>query len=66
MRSDDTGRFTVAAVLPGDYRVFAFPLPASPMESDPEFRSQFLDQSTVLHVEPGVPKTIDLRAISKK
>jgi hypothetical protein len=38
VRSDNSGRFTVASV-PGDYRAFAFPLPANPMESDPEFRA---------------------------
>jgi hypothetical protein len=65
VRSDNDGHFLIPGVIPGNYRVFAFPSPVNPMVSDPEYRSQFTDQSVVIHVEPGIEKAIDLRAISK-
>ena len=64
--TDDKGSFTLYAVRPGGYRVFAFPYNAQNSPMDPGFRAAYLGQSLRITVKPSSQQTLPLRAISVK
>ena len=64
--TDQDGRFTLAGIRPGDYRLFAWEKIERGEELDPAFYRQIKDQGQEVHVGPGAALNFQLQAISAK
>jgi 5-hydroxyisourate hydrolase-like protein (transthyretin family) len=57
------GKFSVAAVQPGEYRVYSWLGVEQGAPQDAEFRKPFEDRAVIVKVEPNGKQTIDLKVI---
>jgi 5-hydroxyisourate hydrolase-like protein (transthyretin family) len=57
------GKFSVAAVQPGEYRAYAWLGVEQGAPQDAEFRKPFEDRAVVVKVEPNGKQTVDLKVI---
>jgi Carboxypeptidase regulatory-like domain len=61
--SDQSGRFALMNIAPGDYTIFAWEQIERAAYYDPEFLAQYEDRGKAVHVEEGGHVTIKLEAI---
>lgn len=61
--SDQSGRFTLHGVVPGEYTLFAWESVEGEAYYNPEFLKNFEGQGSALHVGEGDRKTIQVEAI---
>jgi hypothetical protein len=61
--SDQSGRFAVKNIAPGDYMIFAWEQIERGAYFDPEFLAQYEDRGKPVHVEEGGRITVKLDAI---
>jgi hypothetical protein len=61
--TDQSGRFSLKGVIPGDYKVLAvYGLDRSSI-TDPDFLEQFEDRGESLHLQDGSTQDVRLNAI---
>jgi 5-hydroxyisourate hydrolase-like protein (transthyretin family) len=60
------GKFSVTAVQPGEYRVYAWLGVEQGAPQDAEFRKPYEERAVVVKVEPKGTQTVDLKAIQLK
>jgi hypothetical protein len=61
--TDDTGRFQVEDLAPGDYQAYAWDDPDVPMAVDAAFRQAFFTQSTAVTVAATAQTSVQLKLI---
>jgi hypothetical protein len=61
--ADASGRFRIAGVAPGDYKVFAWSFAEAGAAFDPDFLKRFEDRGSPVHVNAGMASTLDLQGI---
>jgi len=61
--TDQSGRFSMKSIIPGDYKILAFQAVERSSLSDPEFLERFKDRGESVHVREGDTLTISLDAI---
>ena len=64
--TDQDGRFELAGIRPGDYRLFAWEKIERGEELDPDFYRQLKDQGREVHVRPGAALNFQLKTISAR
>lgn len=61
--SDQSGRFSINNIVPGDYKAIALINPERGALYDPDFLQQFADRGETLHLQEGSAVTVTLDAI---
>lgn len=61
--TDQSGRFSIKSIVPGDYRILAFQAVERIMLSDPEFIQRFEDRGESIHVREGDTLNLSVDAI---
>ncbi|MGC2449198.1 MAG: carboxypeptidase-like regulatory domain-containing protein, partial [Candidatus Sulfotelmatobacter sp.] len=61
--SDQTGRFSLRGLRPGDYTVYAWESVEGEAYFNPEFLKNFEGQGSALHVSEGEHKSLELHVI---
>ena len=64
--SDQSGRFSLRGIRPGDYTIFAWESVESDEYYDPDFLKAFEDQGTPIRVSDGERKSVQLPAIHSR
>ena len=62
--SDQTGRFSLRALRPGDYTLFAWENVEGEEYFNPEFLKSYEGQGSSLHVSEGERKSLQLQVIA--
>jgi protocatechuate 3,4-dioxygenase beta subunit len=62
-RVEDSGKFTLANLPPGEYKVFAFEEVETATASDPEFLKKFEDRAGNVKIGEGESKSVTLKQI---
>ncbi len=61
--TDQSGRFSMKGIIPGDYRVLAFQAVERGLLSDPDFLARFEDRGESVHVREGDTLNVSLDAV---
>lgn len=61
--TDQSGRFTIPGLTPGDYKVFSWEAADIGSAYDPDFMKQYETQAPVTHVAEGSNQIVNLRMI---
>jgi len=61
--TDQSGRFSMKSIIPGDYKILAFQAVERSSLSDPEFLQRFEDRGESVHIREGDTLSISLDAI---
>jgi uncharacterized surface anchored protein len=61
--ADQSGRFSIANIVPGDYKAIALLNPERSSLYDPDFLEQFVDRGETVHLQEGSTATVNLDAI---
>ncbi len=61
--TDQTGKFTINAVPPGEYKLFSWEAAENGAQFDPEFLKQYEQQGKSVHVTDVAAITADIKAI---
>jgi len=61
--TDQSGRFSMRSIVPGDYKILAFQAVERSFLSDPEFLARFEDRAESIHIREGDTLNLSLDAI---
>jgi len=61
--TDQSGRFFMKSVIPGDYKVFAFEDLERGASLNPDFLQPFEDRAQIVHLQEGADLNLRLQAI---
>jgi hypothetical protein len=61
--TDQSGRFSMKSIVPGDYKILAFQAVERSFLSDPEFLARFEDRGESIHIREGDTLNVSLDAI---
>jgi hypothetical protein len=61
--TDQSGRFSMKGIVPGDYKIFAFEELERGASLNPEFLQPFEDRSRTVHLREGGELNVRLEAI---
>ena len=62
-RSDQSGRFTLKGIAPGDYKLFAWEQIEAGAYQDPDFLKPFENRGESINIREGSRETRQLKAI---